>query len=737
MADDKKCPRCGSPLPSDAPQGLCPACLMEAGLRTDVPPSEAVTGAPSMSPSPQPSGPFIPPYPEALAPLFPQLEIISLLGQGGMGAVYKARQPRLDRFVAVKILPPHPTHAAAFSHRFTREAHALARLSHPHIVAVHDFGEAGGFFYFVMEFVDGLNLRQLMRSGELKPDGAMKIVPQVCEALQYAHDEGIVHRDIKPENILIDKKGRVKIADFGLAKLLDMPGDAFTLTGTGQSMGTPHYMAPEQFHGAHEVDHRADIYSLGVTFYEMLTGELPLGRFAAPSKRVQIDVRLDEVVLRTLEREPDLRYQHASEVKTEVDAIRSTPRPTEPPQPAVKPLMQQSLREAAHTLFVPENLDKPGTPASAKWRHWIIFVAIMAASFGFSYSGLHLSLVVSDIFLFVYSGFLFGWAWSKRGTRTGLRLRYSAILFLCISLGIPLILFLSDPQPILNSLYKITDSKPGPHDADFIRGFFLVLVFGSLIALINAWRKLRRERAPLVPADASAMLNTRGIELAIAGEPAQNNATLPGPPPVSRSRRFKSILGVVLGVVIVVVAAKFIPHGRTIVYPVWGDTGFVESAEGPVMGDKLIAKLGIPAQQVAVANRIFQDYSRKYDSLERRHTTHTTDEQGHVHIAIEPFVDEMFALATDLHKELGGLVDQRIAPPPPQKGMVHAALPIFRQAGEAAVTTELWKSADGQYHWKQHAGWVGGGESNTSHSGGGPDGFPPKYRIYWIEPATR
>src|SRR5439155_24497639 len=138
--------------------------------------------------------------------------------------------------------------------------------------------------------------------------------------LQYANDEGIVHRDIKPGNILIDKKGRVKIADFGLAKLLGKPAD-MTLTQSQTFLGTPLYMAPEQFSDPQKVDHRADIYSLGVVFYEMLTGDLPMGRFAPPSHKAQIDVRLDEVVLRSLERDVERRYQHVSEVKSEVENI--------------------------------------------------------------------------------------------------------------------------------------------------------------------------------------------------------------------------------------------------------------------------------------------------------------------------------------------------------------------------------------------------------------------------------
>jgi hypothetical protein len=262
----------------------------------------------------------VPPKPHELSPHFPQLEILDLIGQGGMGAVYKARQIGLDRIVALKILPPHTGDDGSFAGRFEREARSLARLSHPNIVGVFDSGRAGDFYYFVMEFVDGVNLREAIRAETLTPTEALAIVPQICDALQYAHDAGIVHRDIKPENVLIDKKGNTKIADFGLARLLG-PTDDLTLTGTHQVMGTPRYMAPEQMEGSHEVDHRADIYSLGVVFYEMLTGELPMGRFDGPSKIVQVDVRLDEVVFRALEKEPDRRYQHASEIKADVETI--------------------------------------------------------------------------------------------------------------------------------------------------------------------------------------------------------------------------------------------------------------------------------------------------------------------------------------------------------------------------------------------------------------------------------
>ncbi len=307
--------------------GLCPRCVMalNLGTQTDVPgggPGQG--GAETTKPSSPPA-----PAPEEIARLFPHLEVLGMLGRGGMGAVYKARQPKLDRFVALKILLRRPEGVAAdtaFGERFAREARALARLNHPAIVAVYDYGEAGGYPYLVMEYVDGLTLRQLMQTGKLAPEEALVIVPKICEALEFAHQQGVVHRDIKPENILLDKQGRVKIADFGIAKILE-PGSQpheSSLTGGKDVVGTPHYMAPEQVEQPAKVDHRADIFSLGVVFYEMLTGELPLGKFPPPSRKVQVDVRLDEVVLRALEKAPERRYQHASEVKSDVETIAAT-----------------------------------------------------------------------------------------------------------------------------------------------------------------------------------------------------------------------------------------------------------------------------------------------------------------------------------------------------------------------------------------------------------------------------
>ena len=293
---------CGTALTGETAGGLCPRCLLEMNF--------ASRTMPGGEPSPQ----VPPPSPEEMAERFPQFEILECLGRGGMGIVYKARQKTLDRLVAIKVLAGERRDDPQFEARFSREARTLAKLSHPNIVTVHDFGESDGMFYLVMEFVDGVNLRDVLRDGRMEPAQALAIVPSICEALQFAHDHGVVHRDIKPENILMDRDGRVKIADFGIATLVG---------AAAERSGTPPYMAPEQEAADGAVDHRADIYALGVVFYEMLTGERPEQDPSRPSRRVEIDVRLDEIVLRALEKEPEQRYQTAGEFRTMVETIAS------------------------------------------------------------------------------------------------------------------------------------------------------------------------------------------------------------------------------------------------------------------------------------------------------------------------------------------------------------------------------------------------------------------------------
>ncbi|GAA5135432.1 hypothetical protein GCM10023213_08700 [Prosthecobacter algae] len=283
--------------------------------------------------------------PEELAPHFPQLEVLELIGRGGMGVVYKAKQKSLDRFVALKLLSPDTEKDRAFAQRFATEARALAQMVHQNIVTVYDFGESGGFYYLLMEYVDGVNLRQAMQAGRITPEQALAIVPPVCEALQYAHERGIVHRDIKPENLLLNKQGQIKIADFGIAKMVGHAESSEETDGTTQEThatfigGTPPYMAPEQKECA-APDHRADIYSLGVVLYELLTGELPTASLQPPSERIQVDVRLDEIVLRALEKSPELRFQTAADFRTQLATIQHTPSPQ-------KQTLKNSTRKAS------------------------------------------------------------------------------------------------------------------------------------------------------------------------------------------------------------------------------------------------------------------------------------------------------------------------------------------------------------------------------------------------------
>ncbi len=306
-----RCPRCKIGIvPGGDVRGICPTCMLEFAFGEDPNETRPKSGIRVSSIAEDPM----------IGRTFGPYEIEEPLGRGGMGVVYRARHTTLGRTVAIKVLPEDMARDPAFTARFHREARALASLSHPHIVGVHDFGCIDGRYYFAMEYVDGPSLRTQMRDRRITPERALEIVPQLCDALQYAHRQGVVHRDIKPENILLDAGGMVKIADFGLAKIVDADmSELRELTRSNMVMGTLHYMAPEQVERPREVDHRADIYSLGVVYYEMLTGELPLGRFDPPSRRADIGVSLDDVVLKTLEKQPERRYQQAREVKDDTE----------------------------------------------------------------------------------------------------------------------------------------------------------------------------------------------------------------------------------------------------------------------------------------------------------------------------------------------------------------------------------------------------------------------------------
>ena len=322
MTNPNTCRSCGATLAAGLQFDFCPTCLAKEAKSSAADSSKlaaTTTGHPSNVAN------FVAPSPEELNALIPGIEVSELIGRGGMGAVYRGRQSSLDRDIAIKVLPREAQSSEQLGERFQREAQTLAKLHHPNIVSVFDFGQADGLFYIVMEYIDGVTLRDTISAGSVTPEEALQIVPTICDALQFAHGNGVVHRDIKPENILVTRDGQVKIADFGLAKIMhseEALASQLELTGTQQIMGTAKYMAPEQMSTTKTVDHRADIYSLGVVFYELLTGELPMGWFQPPSKKVSVDVRLDEVVLRTLESEPQRRYQQASEIRTAIEHLK-------------------------------------------------------------------------------------------------------------------------------------------------------------------------------------------------------------------------------------------------------------------------------------------------------------------------------------------------------------------------------------------------------------------------------
>ncbi len=361
-APETTCPICGSPLPDrSAP---CPNCLMKLANETtgyslassesgdqsgEETPSGAQRGVPKSSEesaSKSASKRPVPPAVETLQEAFEgSFEILDLIGRGGMSAVYKARQTDLDRIVAIKILYGELARNESFVARFRREGKVLARLSHSNIVTIHEFGSKtirengteSPILFLVMEYVDGVNLRQAMRSERFSPEQALTLIPMICDALQYAHDEGVIHRDIKPENILLDVKGRIKLADFGICQRVSRektPNSSGSGTGgettethitkSGIVLGTPNYIAPEQFDTPEDVDQRADIYSLGVVFYELLTGERPNVPVLPPSFVSETPAELDQIVMRALERERNRRWQTAEEMKTEVETTLHT-----------------------------------------------------------------------------------------------------------------------------------------------------------------------------------------------------------------------------------------------------------------------------------------------------------------------------------------------------------------------------------------------------------------------------
>jgi serine/threonine protein kinase len=268
-------------------------------------------------------GGFIPPTPEELAKRLPNLEVLELVSHGGMGVVYKGRQPMLDRIVAIKVVRPDLLSDPESQQRFLAEARTLAKLEHPYIVTVYDFGKAGELYYLVMQFVDGTSLRELISHGKVSERDVLDFVPQIGEALQHAHDNGVVHRDVKPENVIVDQRNRVRLVDFGLAKVFGPATNPASIDD--RVAGTMGYMAPEQFTTPEKVDHRADIYSTGVVCYEMLTGHRPRADASPPSTKASVDRRFDPIVLKAMERDRERRYQQARQFNADFATISRRP----------------------------------------------------------------------------------------------------------------------------------------------------------------------------------------------------------------------------------------------------------------------------------------------------------------------------------------------------------------------------------------------------------------------------
>ena len=266
------------------------------------------------------------PSPEELTEIIPEGRYFAeeIIGQGGMGIVYRGVQVSLNRPVAIKLMRCGMDGHYGLENRFQREAQAMGQLNHPNIVTIFDYGHIGKEFqYFVMEHVDGTDLAEIMRTGGMTPQLAVMLLPQICLALEYAHSKGIVHRDIKPANIMITRLGEVKVMDFGLAKKIDQ-FNSF-VTQTNMIMGTAEYAAPEQIDAHREVDHRADIYAMGVMIYQMLMGHLPRGAWQPPSSKAGVDSRLDSVVVRAMMPDRNQRFQSVTELRRALEAATAAP----------------------------------------------------------------------------------------------------------------------------------------------------------------------------------------------------------------------------------------------------------------------------------------------------------------------------------------------------------------------------------------------------------------------------
>jgi len=284
------------------------------------------TGGPSEAPQPKGfrslGANYQPPSLAEVQALVPRDEVIEFIGHGGMGTYYRARQERLDRLAAIKVLLVDRESDGALIEDFKREARSMARLIHPNIIKIFDFGEADSKLFLIMEHVPGDTLELLIQQRGFALRDVVVMLSQVCDALEYAHEQGMIHRDLRLGNTMLDDKGHIKVGDFGMARLIGEELFRRNLIEENQAMGTMDYVAPEQFVEGVEVDHRADIYSLGVMLYKLTTRTLPEGSFVPPSHFVpDLNPRVDEIVIRCMRSTPGKRYQSLDEFRADLCSL--------------------------------------------------------------------------------------------------------------------------------------------------------------------------------------------------------------------------------------------------------------------------------------------------------------------------------------------------------------------------------------------------------------------------------
>lgn len=322
----------------------------------------------------------------------PGFQVLSKLGQGAMAVVFKAKQLSLDRIVAIKVLPKRLSENPEFVERFYREGRAAARLNHANIVQAYDVGESGGYHYFVMEYIDGKTIYDLIAEGKpIHEKEAIRVVIQCASALQHAHDQGLIHRDVKPKNLMLTKSGDVKLADMGLAREV---GDYVTATAeAGRAYGTPYYISPEQIRGEINIDARADIYGLGATFYHMVTGRVPFDGTtpsAVMHKHLKeplippdhlnktLSAGVGEIIEVMMAKNPDDRYPSMAELIADMQAVLNGEPPFQARQKYDHNLLS-NLASGGTVIAAPNPAAEQGSSSPKISVQWVLVLAALLA----------------------------------------------------------------------------------------------------------------------------------------------------------------------------------------------------------------------------------------------------------------------------------------------------------------------------------------------------------------------